>query len=130
MKEETKKTDVLYRNILIKTEEVADMIKDSEDYDCYQRRLKRIRNKPDLYEQFNEFRRKLMIRRLESIDEGAVLEVESLYREYSALLNDPLINSFLMAEQRLCGLMREVYDRLAARIPLDYTYMDGKDYEE
>ena len=71
-----------------------------------------------------------MTRRLESDDEGLTAQVESLYREYSALLNDPMINSFLTAEQRVCALMRQVYDDMAAQLPLDYSYMDGKNYEE
>jgi cell fate (sporulation/competence/biofilm development) regulator YlbF (YheA/YmcA/DUF963 family) len=124
------KEDIQHQNILAKVEELTTLIKGSDDYDCYQRRLARIRNKPDLYDQFNAFRKELMIRRLESFDEGLTAEVESLYREYSALLNDPMINSFLTAEQRVCALMRQVYDDMAAQLPLDYSYMDGKNYEE
>ena len=124
------KEDIQHQNILAKVEELTTLIKGSDDYDCYQRRLARIRNKPDLYDQFNAFRKDLMIRRLESFDEGLTAEVESLYREYSALLNDPMINSFLTAEQRVCALMRQVYDDMAAQLPLDYSYMDGKNYEE
>ena len=124
------KEDIQHRNILAKVEELTTLIKASDDFDCYQRRLARIRNKPDLYNQFNAFRNKLMIRRLEGLDEGLTAEVESLYREYSALLNDPLINSFLTAEQRVCALMRRVYDDMADQLPLDYSYMDGKNYEE
>lgn len=124
------KEDTQYQNILAKVEELTALIRASDDYDCYQRRLARIRNKPDLYTQFNEFRRELMTRRLESDDEGLTAQVESLYREYSALLNEPLINSFLTAEQRVCGLMRRVYDDMADQLPLDYSYMDGKNYEE
>ncbi len=124
------KEDTQHQNILAKVEELTALIRASDDYDCYQRRLARIRNKPDLYTQFNEFRRELMTRRLESDDEGLTAQVESLYREYSALLNEPLINSFLTAEQRVCGLMRRVYDDMADQLPLDYSYMDGKNYEE
>ena len=124
------KEDTQHQNILAKVEELTALIRASDDYDCYQRRLERIRNKPDLYTQFNEFRRELMTRRLESNDEGLTAQVESLYREYSALLNEPLINSFLTAEQRVCGLMRRVYDDMAEQLPLDYSYMDGKNYEE
>lgn len=124
------KEDIQHQNILAKVEELTALIRASDDYDCYQRRLARIRNKPDLYIQFNEFRRELMTRRLESDDEGPTAQVESLYREYSALLNEPLINSFLTAEQRVCGLMRRVYDDMADQLPLDYSYMDGKNYEE
>ena len=124
------KEDTQHQNILAKVEELTALIRASDDYDCYQRRLARIRNKPDLYTQFNEFRRELMTRRLESNDEGLTAQVESLYREYSALLNEPLINSFLTAEQRVCGLMRRVYDDMADQLPLDYSYMDGKNYEE
>ena len=124
------KEDTQYQNILAKVEELTALIRASDDYDCYQRRLARIRNKPDLYTQLNEFRRELMTRRLESDDEGLTAQVESLYREYSALLNEPLINSFLTAEQRVCGLMRRVYDDMADQLPLDYSYMDGKNYEE
>ena len=124
------KEDTQHQNILAKVEELTALIRASDDYDCYQRRLARIRNKPDLYTQFNEFRRELMTRRLESDDEGLTAQVESLYREYSALLNEPLINSFLTAEQRVCELMRRVYDDMADQLPLDYSYMDGKNYEE
>ena len=124
------KEDTQHQNILAKVEELTALIRASDDYDCYQRRLARIRNKPDLYTQFNEFRRELMTRRLESDDEGLTAQVESLYREYSALLNEPLINSFLTAEQRVCGLLRRVYDDMADQLPLDYSYMDGKNYEE
>ena len=130
MKEDRTKADEAFRNILFKTEELVDAIKESEAYACYQRRLERIHSRPELYAQFNEFRGKLMARRLEGFRETVTEEVEALYREYSALLNDPLVNGFLMAEQRVCELMRQVYGCIADRLPLDYTYMDCKKYED
>ncbi len=130
MKEDKTRLDASCRDILLKTEELVDAIKESEAYDCYQRRLDRIHSRPELYARFNEFRGKLMASRLEGIGGTVTEEVETLYREYSDLLNDPLVNSFLMAEQRVCELMRQVYGCIADRLPLDYTYMDGKAYEE
>ena len=50
--------------------------------------------------------------------------MESLHSEYKDVLTEPVVVDFLSAEQRICKLMRIVYDGIAEDIKLDLSYMD------
>ena len=51
-------------------------------------------------------------------------KIESLHSEYKDVLTEPVVVDFLSAEQRMCKLMRLVYDGIAENIKLDLSYMD------
>ncbi|MBP7447487.1 MAG: YlbF family regulator, partial [Anaerobutyricum sp.] len=61
---------------------------------------------------------------LEKGQEQYFEKIESLHSEYKDVLTEPVVVDFLSAEQRMCKLMRLVYDGIAEDIKLDLSYMD------
>ena len=103
------------------TKKLTNMICHTEDYKCYQKDLKA---QEELYHKFKEFRGKSLYLQLEKGQEQYFEKIESLHSEYKDVLTEPVVVDFLSAEQRMCKLMRLVYDGIAENIKLDLSYMD------
>lgn len=97
---------------------------DTEDYKCYQKDLAVLKAQEELYHKFKEFRGKSLHLQLEREQEQYFERMESLHSEYKDVLTEPVVVDFLSAEQRMCKLMRIVYDGIAEDIKLDLSYMD------
>ena len=83
------------------TKKLTNMICHTEDYKCYQKDLAVLKEQEQYFE-----------------------KIESLHSEYKDVLTEPVVVDFLSAEQRMCKLMRLVYDGIAEDIKLDLSYMD------
>ena len=106
------------------TKKLTDMICHTEDYKCYQKDLTVLKVQEELYRKFKEFRGKSLHLQLEREQEQYFERMESLHSEYKDVLTEPVVVDFLSAEQRMCKLMRLVYDGIAENIKLDLSYMD------
>ena len=90
----------------------------------YQKDLAVLKAQEELYHKFKEFRGKSLHLQLEREQEQYFERMESLHSEYKDVLTEPVVVDFLSAEQRMCKLMRLVYDGIAEDIKLDLSYMD------
>lgn len=106
------------------TKKLTDMICHTEDYKSYQKDLTVLKEQEELYRKFKEFRGKSLYLQLEKGQEQYFEKIESLHSEYKDVLTEPVVVDFLSAEQRMCKLMRLVYDGIAENIKLDLSYMD------
>ena len=106
------------------TKKLTNMICHTEDYKCYQKDLTALKEQEELYRKFKEFRGKSLYLQLEKGQEQYFEKIESLHSEYKDVLTEPVVVDFLSAEQRMCKLMRLVYDGIAEDIKLDLSYMD------
>ena len=106
------------------TKKLTNMICHTEDYKCYQKDLAGLKEQEELYRKFKEFRGKSLYLQLEKGQEQYFEKIESLHSEYKDVLTEPVVVDFLSAEQRMCKLMRLVYDGIAEDIKLDLSYMD------
>ena len=106
------------------TKKLTNMICHTEDYKCYQKDLADLKEQEELYRKFKEFRGKSLYLQLEKGQEQYFEKIESLHSEYKDVLTEPVVVDFLSAEQRMCKLMRLVYDGIAEDIKLDLSYMD------
>ena len=106
------------------TKKLTDMICHTEDYKFYQKDLTVLKEQEELYRKFKEFRGKSLYLQLEKGQEQYFEKIESLHSEYKDVLTEPVVVDFLSAEQRMCKLMRLVYDGIAEDIKLDLSYMD------
>ena len=106
------------------TKTLTNMICHTEDYKCYQKNLTALKEQEELYRKFKEFRGKSLHLQLEKEQEQYFEKVEALHSEYKDVLTEPVVVDFLSAEQRMCKLMRIVYDSIAEDIRLDLSYMD------
>ena len=103
---------------------LTNLVCHTEDYKCYQKNLVTLKEQEELYHKFKEFRRKNLTLQLQKEQEGYFEKVEGLHAEYKNILTEPVVVDFLSAEQRMCKLMRMIYDGIAEDIKLDLSYMD------
>lgn len=100
------------------------IIKESEEYNQYQKTMQRVQENQELYQAMNSFRRRNY--ELQSYEDGInrYQEIHNLGLEYEKVLRNPLVNEFLIAEQILSRKMTEVYETIADGLELDYSYME------
>lgn len=99
-------------------------IKNSEEYQRYVKTDRQLKAEPELYDRYNEFRRRNYDLQFSEGDSNLYDEVFNLVKEYDTILQDSVVNDFILAEQRLCAMMREVYAVLSEGLELDYEYLE------
>ena len=109
--------------IMKKTDELAELLCQTDGYRRYKKHLAALKEEPEVYQQLNEFRLKNMELQLDK-DEHYYEKAEELYSQYKNILMESVVMDFLTSEQRICKLMRKVYDRIALTVDLDISYMD------
>ncbi|MDO4976455.1 MAG: YlbF family regulator [Eubacteriales bacterium] len=112
------------KQIMNKTQELLDLILNSEDYILYKKEREELKQSENLYAKMNEFRRKSLEMQL-SGQEGVNFEnLQELYNEYSETLMEPQVSKFMNKEQSICKLLRKVQDRISHGVDLDTSYME------
>jgi cell fate (sporulation/competence/biofilm development) regulator YlbF (YheA/YmcA/DUF963 family) len=121
-KEEQRKQQI--REIMEKTQELRDLILNSVDYTRYRRQLEELKQSEELYGKMNEYRLKALRIQLMEDSEKTYEKTQELYTEYSDILNEPLVNQFMITEQTICKTMRNVQNQVFEGIDLDISYMN------
>ena len=57
-------------------------------------------------------------------DEHYYEKSEELYSQYKNILMESAVMDFLTSEQRICKLIRKVFDRISLEVNLDVSYLD------
>ena len=109
--------------ILNITDELAELLCNTDGYRRYKKHLAALKEQPEVYQQLNEFRLKNIELQLEK-DEHYYEKAEELQLQYKNILMESVVMDFLTSEQRICKLMRKIYDRIALKVNLDVSYMD------
>ena len=109
--------------ILNITDELAELLCKTDGYRRYKKHLAALKEQPEVYQQLNEFRLKNIELQLEK-DEHYYEKAEELQLQYKNILMESVVMDFLTSEQRICKLMRKIYDRSALKVNLDVSYMD------
>lgn len=99
-------------------------IQSSEEYKRYLETDRRLKENIELYGRYNEFRRRNYELQYSEGDSNLYDEVFNLVKEYDTILQEPIVSDFILAEQRLCAMMREVYQALSEGLELDYEYLE------
>ena len=109
---------------IVLAQQLNEKIKKSEEYRRYVETDRRLRQEPELYAKYNEFRRRNYEFQFSDGDSNLYDEVFNLVKEYDTILQDSLVNDFILAEQRFCSLMQELYAALSDGLELDYEYLE------
>lgn len=96
----------------------------SEEYLRYRETNRRLKDNPELYGRYNEFRRRNCELQTSEGDSNLYDEVFNLVKEYDTILQDTRVSDFMMAEQHLCNLMQDVYNAMTQGLELDYEYLE------
>ncbi len=94
-------------------------IRESEVYKNYLRSKAALLERPDLSKSLQEFKCKnVELQNNEGLD-NPYDEVNNLFMEYDVLLHDTTVNDFIRAEQKLCRMMRLIYEGIADELDID-----------
>lgn len=110
--------------ILKKADGLTELLCQTDSYRKYQRCLAALKEQPEVYEKVNHFRMENIQVQISDDDEDYYEKTEKLQAKYKNILMESVVMDFLSSEQRVCKMMRAVYDRIAAGLSLDVSYMD------
>ncbi|MGN0396232.1 MAG: YlbF family regulator [Coprococcus sp.] len=106
-------------DIINLSRQINQNIRESDVYKNYLRSKQKMQERPDLLKDLSEFRHKSYeLQNNEGLD-NPFDEVNNLFMEYDVLLHDTVVNEFIRAEQKLCRMMRMVYENIADGLELD-----------
>ena len=109
--------------VLSAAESLKKEILQSEEYRRYEEAVKRLKETPELYDRYNEFRRRNYDLQFSEGDGNLYDEIVNLTREYDSVLQDAAVNEFRLAERKLGKLMRSVYRTISDDLELDDDYL-------
>ncbi len=111
------------KNIEYQTMMIVREIKKSNEYNQYHRLKSKLSKDPDLYKKMNEFRKRSLEFQLRS-DGEPYEESISLRTEFENILSNPIVNEFMVSEQRLCNMMRNINNSLVKAIDMDVEFLN------
>lgn len=107
------------KGVIKECKQLNERIRQSEEYRKYINTKKALYANMDLCNQLKEFRnRNFELQNREGVNPFD--EVSNLVREYDALLHNSKVSDFLVAEQKICKMMRQVYDSISEGLEFDY----------
>lgn len=109
--------------VLSAAESLKKEILQSEEYRRYEEAVKRLKEIPELYDRYNEFRRRNYDLQFSEGDGNLYDEIVNLTREYDSVLQDAAVNEFRLAERKLGKLMRSVYRTISDELEMDDGYL-------
>lgn len=100
------------------------IIKNSKEYQQYQKAMEQVKQNQELYQAMNTFRRRNY--ELQSYEDGVnrYQEIHNLGLEFEPILRNPVVNEFLIAEQILSRKMAAAYETIVDGLEFDYSYME------
>lgn len=103
------------------TKELADAIRNSDEYAEYHRLRKKIKAEEELYEKLNNYRKRNLMIQL-SQEDNYLMENERLQNEFEDVISNDLAREFLLADVKLCRMLREISDGImeAAEVDVDF----------
>lgn len=109
-------------NILFRARMLNKEIKRSPEYKEYNQYGAMLQEDRELYGRFNEMRMKKY--RIQSLPAQSYNdEVDRLFQEYADLFQDPTVRQFLIAERRLCAIMKEVLSGISETLDFDLDFL-------
>lgn len=94
-------------------------IKSTAVYKNYRTQLERIKQKPELYAQVNEFRRRNYEIQNSSQADDLFDKIDAFEKEYEKFRENPLVDEFLRAELALCRMMQKIDIFLTEELDFD-----------
>lgn len=107
-----------------KTKALLWEIKNSKEYLYYRELQEQLEENEELLKKVNEYRREAFNLH-NGPDVGNVMnEVREIRERYKEELSDPIVRSYLIAEQNICRMVREISNAIAEELELDYEFLE------
>jgi len=109
-------------NVEFNTKNLIKAIRTSNEYNHYHRLLDKIKQNDELYTNMNEYRKRSFM--LQMADGDTYLDdIARLRDEFEVVVNNSLVSEFLIAEQRLNKMTRQINSSVIDCINLDVDFL-------
>lgn len=109
-------------NVEYSTKNLIKAIRTSNEYNHYHRLLEKIKQDKNLYNAMNEFRKRSFMLQMCN-DDTYLDEINKLRNEFKDTLNNNLVSEFLIAEQRLNKMTRQINASIIDCINIDVDFL-------
>ena len=109
-------------NVEYNTKNLIRAIRTSNEYNHYHRVLDKIKQDEELYAGMNEYRKRCFLLQMSGSD-SYLDDIARLRDEFSHILDIIIVNEFLIAEQRLNKMTRQVNASILDCINLDVDFL-------
>lgn len=110
-------------NVLYQTKVLNREVRHSNEYNQYLRTRDKLKENQELYQKAMEFRKRSMLLQNEA-DYNTLDEIGALRREYAQVLAIPLVNDFLVAEQRVITMLRRMEELIYGNLDLEIDLLE------
>ena len=109
-------------NVEYNTKNLIRAIRTSNEYNHYHRVLEKVKQDEELYAGMNEYRKRCFM--LQMADNDSYLDdIARLRQEFGHILENNIVSEFLIAEQRLNKMTRQVNASILDCINLDIDFL-------
>lgn len=110
--------------LIVHGKELNRQFLESAEYLRYISARTRLREQAEVYERLNDFRRRNFELQNSDTESNLFDELTGLSKEYADILNLEIVNEFLTAEQRVCRMLRSLYETMSDGIEFDFEYLE------
>ncbi|HEX3075499.1 MAG TPA: YlbF family regulator [Lachnospiraceae bacterium] len=111
------------KDIEFQTKALINSIRKSNEYNQYQRLYAKIEQDVVLLSGLNEFRKRNLNIQLQG-NENSLETCAMVRMEYEKVLSNPLVSEFLIAEQRLTTMLKEITHLIYDNVDLKIDFME------
>lgn len=109
-------------NVEYNTKNLIRAIRGSNEYNHYHRVLEKIKQDKGLYDVMNEYRRRCFLLQMKN-DESYLDDIANLRNEFQDILNNNLVSEFLLAEQRINKMTRQINASIIDCVNIDVDFL-------
>lgn len=98
---------------------------ESVEYRTYVNARQHVQGQPELYQAMNSFRQRNRHIQMYASPETIYDEMHQLTEEFKGVLRNSAVEEFLIAEQKLCRMLQNMYIEVGKELEFDDSYMEG-----
>lgn len=100
---------------------LVSVVRHSNQYESYQECLSQLKEDKKYYEKFLKFQKEYF--KVIQKSEDSFQEIEELNRKYRDVLSNEKVQAFMEANDRLCAVLKEMYEILGEGIEMDLSFL-------
>ena len=107
-----------------KAKELANLIRNSQDYKNYLLCRELLKEEPQLYKKVNRFRRDNFLLQIEGETEKLYDEMEKIQNDFAPVRRDIRVSGFLQYEHHLCMKIQKIEELLMEDLDFDVEFLE------
>lgn len=90
------------------TRELLEALRECEEYRMFEESKARMKERPELREKMDEFRKKVYLIQNSNTSIDMLDEMSKLFKERQAIYEEPLVAEYMEAELHMCRLLQKI----------------------